>query len=78
VKERSPIEADQSNYTSNVSKCDPNDEMAVLKRQLRALTRRITAIEIEQQHRQQREVVLYTIGVLYLVIKGAFWLNRHW
>ena len=78
MKEHSPVEADQSNYTSNVSKCDSSDEMAVLKRQLRALTRRITAIEIEQQHRQQREVVLYTIGVLYLVIKGALWLNRHW
>lgn len=78
MKEHSPVEADQSNYTSNVSKCDSSDEMVVLKRQLRALTRRITAIEIEQQHRQQREVVLYTIGVLYLVIKGALWLNRHW
>lgn len=78
MKERSPTEADQSNYTSNASKCDPNDEMAVLKRQLRALTRRITAIEIEQQNRQQREIVMYTIGVLYIVIKGALWFSRHW
>jgi hypothetical protein len=78
----SPPEANPNFYLSNetmTSECVPHDdELALLKRQVRTLSRRITAIEIDGQNRHQREVVLYTIGVLYFICKGVVWLHRNW
>jgi hypothetical protein len=55
---------------------DINDESVLLRRQVKALSKRIAAIEIENQQRHQREVVIYTIGVIYFFIKGFFWVQR--
>jgi hypothetical protein len=55
---------------------DINDESVLLRRQVKALSKRIAAIEIENQQRHQREVVIYTIGVIYFIIKGFVWIQR--
>ncbi|KAH9372584.1 hypothetical protein HPB48_011683 [Haemaphysalis longicornis] len=54
------------------------DELLALRRQMRTVTRRLVVIEHENQQRQQREIVLYSVGVLYFLLKGLLWLNRHW
>ncbi|CAN7999068.1 unnamed protein product [Ixodes hexagonus] len=55
-----------------------DDELSVLKKQIRNVSRRLVAVEQENQQRQQREVVLYSVGLLYFLLKGLFWLNRNW
>ncbi|CAN8004034.1 unnamed protein product [Ixodes pacificus] len=55
-----------------------DDELGMLKRQIRNVSRRLVAVEQENQQRQQREVVLYSVGLLYFLLKGLFWLNRNW
>jgi len=53
-------------------------EMQNLKRQVRTLTRKVSAIERDNSSRYQRDVILYTFGVIYLITKGFTWLNRRW
>lgn len=55
-----------------------DDELGVLRRQIRNVSRRLVAVEQENQQRQQREVVLYSMGLLYFLLKGLVWLNRNW
>lgn len=55
-----------------------DDEMAATRRQLRVLSRRLMLLEQDNQQRQQREVVLYSVGVLYFLLKGLMWLQKHW
>lgn len=56
----------------------PGDEITHLRKQIRILTRRINAIEVDNQHRHQREVVIYSLSAIYLVVKGLLWLHRNW
>jgi len=54
------------------------DEFTSLKRQLRYLQKRVSRIEGENERRNQREVFLYAIGVLYFTVKGLLFLKRIW
>lgn len=54
------------------------DEVLALRKQIRSVSRRLIIVEQENQQRQQREIVLYSVGVLYFLLKGLMWLNRHW
>lgn len=54
------------------------EEVLALRRQIRTVSRRLVVIEHENQQRQQREIVLYSVGVIYFLLKGLLWLNRHW
>lgn len=55
----------------------PEDEVVMMRKQLRHLSRRVLALEQESQQRQQREIILYTVGITYFVLKGLIWLHRH-
>jgi hypothetical protein len=48
----------------------------VVRRQLKMLNRRVTHLEQENRMRYQREVIIYSLGVLYLIIKSVSWFNR--
>lgn len=54
------------------------DDVTLVKRQVKSLTRRVTALERDNQQRYQRDVVIYAVGVLYMIMKGFSWLNRRW
>lgn len=66
----------QSFNASTMSVNEMSDEGVALRRQLKALSRRVAAIELENQHRRQREVIVCTIGVIYFLIKGLFWAQK--
>lgn len=53
-----------------------NEEVVHLRRQLAKLNRRVMSIELENLQRQQREKMLYAIGIAYFFFKVLFWLNR--
>lgn len=55
----------------------PEEEIAILRKQVRHLSRRVLAVEQDNQQRQQREIILYTLGITYFFIKGLLWLHRH-
>ncbi|CAL1300133.1 unnamed protein product [Larinioides sclopetarius] len=55
----------------------PEEEIAILRKQVRHLSRRMLAIEQDNQQRQQREIIMYTLGIAYFFIKGLVWLHRH-
>ncbi|XP_074599203.1 transport and golgi organization 11 [Brevipalpus obovatus] len=54
------------------------DEFTSLKRQFRYLQKRVSRVESENERRNQREVFLYTIGVLYFTVKGLLFLRKIW
>lgn len=54
------------------------DEVSMLKKQIRSVSRRLIIVEQENQQRHQREIVLYSVGVIYFLLKGLMWLGRHW
>ncbi|CAG2115963.1 unnamed protein product [Medioppia subpectinata] len=68
----------QSYFNSNnsVNDLSADESTVVLRRQVKALSRRVAAIELDNQHRHQREVLIYTLGVIYFVVKGFVWIHR--
>lgn len=40
------------------------------------LNRRIMAIELENIQRQQREKIVYAVGLTYFLLKVIMWMNR--
>ncbi|XP_076349796.1 transport and Golgi organization protein 11-like [Tachypleus tridentatus] len=54
------------------------EEVALLRNQVHHLSRRMLAVEQENQQIQHREVILYTMSALYFLLKGIMWLYRHW
>lgn len=56
----------------------PTEELMFLRRHLAKLGRRVMVLEHENHQRQQREVVLYSLGVAYFFLKTLLWLHRHW
>jgi len=40
------------------------------------LNRRVMAIELDNLQRQQREKIIYAIGLAYFLFKTVFWLTR--
>lgn len=63
---------------SAVSNSHPaEDDVTLLRMQVKLLSRRIADVERDNQLRQQREIILYSAGVLYFLLKGILWLHRH-
>lgn len=54
-----------------------SDEVTTLRRQVARLNRRMIAVEIDNLQRQQREKVVYCIGLAYILMKAIMWLNRN-
>ncbi|XP_031625877.1 transport and Golgi organization protein 11 [Contarinia nasturtii] len=55
----------------------PSEEVTHLRRQVSRLNRRVLSIEIENLQRQQREKVVYLLGLAYFCFKAIMWLNRN-
>jgi len=53
-----------------------NEEVVHLRRQLAKLNRRVMSIELESMQRQQRDKILYALGLAYFFLKSLFWLSR--
>lgn len=53
-----------------------NEEIVHLRKQLAKINRRVMLIELENLQHQQREKMLYAIGIAYFFFKMLFWLNR--
>ncbi|CAG2115964.1 unnamed protein product, partial [Medioppia subpectinata] len=68
----------QSYFNSNnsVNDLSADESIVVLRRQVKALSRRVSAKELDNQYRHQREVLIYTLGVIYFVVKGFVWIHR--
>ncbi|GLV41445.1 Transport and Golgi organization 11 [Carabus blaptoides fortunei] len=52
------------------------EEVLHLRRQMAKLNRRVMAIELEYLNRQQKEKIIYGLGIAYFILKTIFWLNR--
>lgn len=55
----------------------PSEELTNLRRQVTKLNRRMLAVELDNSQRQQREKVVYCMGLAYFLIKAIMWLNRN-
>lgn len=79
VKKRSTVEQSPAALDLNESAVSvaADDEISMMRKQLRHLSRRVLSLEQESQQRQQREIILYTVGVTYFVLKGLIWLHKH-
>ncbi|XP_046734718.1 transport and Golgi organization protein 11 [Diprion similis] len=71
VREQTP------SYNSLDVSLPPSEEIQHLRRQVGKLTRRILAVEVESQQRQQRDKILYAVALSYFFLKTFFWLSRN-
>ncbi|XP_064090997.1 transport and Golgi organization protein 11-like isoform X4 [Macrobrachium nipponense] len=55
----------------------PSEEVSLLRRQVGRLNRRVMALELDTQQRAHREMIMYTLGVAYFIIKAILWINRN-
>lgn len=55
----------------------PSEEVLHLRRQVAKLNRRVLSIELDNMQRQQRDKVVYCIGLAYFLMKAIMWLNRN-
>lgn len=55
----------------------PSEEVLHLRRQVAKLNRRVLAVEVDNIQRQQREKIVYCIGLAYFLMKAIVWLNRN-
>ncbi|KAG4077714.1 hypothetical protein HA402_004173 [Bradysia odoriphaga] len=55
----------------------PSEEVMHLRRQVAKLNRRVLAVEVDNIQRQQREKIVYCIGLAYFLMKAIVWLNRN-
>ena len=62
-------------YNNSITGLDVGD-VNVVRRQLKILNRRLTHLEQENNMRYQRELIIYSLGILYFVMKGVSWFNR--
>lgn len=53
-----------------------SEEIIHLRRQMAKLNRRIMAVELDNLQRQQREKILFALGMAYFVIKTLLWASR--
>ncbi|KAG1685693.1 Mitochondrial fission factor [Nymphon striatum] len=57
---------------------DVEDELRNLHNQVRGLKTRMKALEEDNIQMQQREVLAYSAAFMYIVLKGLFWIHKHW
>lgn len=55
----------------------PSEEVSLLRRQVGRLNRRVMSLELDTQQRSHREMIMYTLGVAYFLIKAMLWMNRN-
>ncbi|GAB0097473.1 Transport and Golgi organization protein 11 [Sergentomyia squamirostris] len=55
----------------------PSEEVVQLRRQINKLNRRMYSIEMKSVQREQREKIVYCLGLAYFIIKAFLWLNRN-
>lgn len=55
----------------------PSEEVQNLRRQMHKLNRRLLSIELDNIQRQQREKIVYCIGLAYFFVKALLWMNRN-
>lgn len=55
----------------------PTEELQLLRRQVGRLNRRIMALELDAQQRSHREMIVYSLGVAYCLLRSIIWLNRN-
>lgn len=53
------------------------EEALHLRRQVAKLNRRVLAVEVDNIQRQQREKIVYCLGLAYFLIKAIMWMNRN-
>ncbi|XP_055676621.1 transport and Golgi organization protein 11 isoform X1 [Lutzomyia longipalpis] len=54
-----------------------SEEVVQLRRQINKLNRRVYSIEMKSMQREQREKIIYCLGLAYFIIKAFLWLNRN-
>ncbi|XP_055713235.1 transport and Golgi organization protein 11 isoform X2 [Phlebotomus papatasi] len=55
----------------------PSEEVVQLRRHINKLNRRVYSIEMKNIQREQREKIVYCLGLAYFIIKAFLWLNRN-
>ncbi|XP_023244838.1 transport and Golgi organization protein 11-like [Centruroides sculpturatus] len=68
----------QGTNSTEITPHSPEEELALLRRQVKHLSRRVLTIEQDNQQRQQREIAIYSLGVIYFLLKGLIWLHKNW
>ncbi|XP_053696816.1 transport and Golgi organization protein 11 isoform X2 [Sabethes cyaneus] len=63
-------------FGGSVENLTPPEEMTHLRRQVAKMNRRLLAIELDNMQRQQREKIIYCVGLAYLLLKTFMWLSR--
>ncbi|XP_063224156.1 transport and Golgi organization protein 11 [Bacillus rossius redtenbacheri] len=53
-----------------------SEEVQHLRRQMAKMNRRLMAMELDSLQRQQREKIIYAVGLAYLLVKTVLWLGR--
>uniref|UniRef100_A0A1L8DUI7 Putative transport and golgi family organization n=1 Tax=Nyssomyia neivai TaxID=330878 RepID=A0A1L8DUI7_9DIPT len=54
-----------------------SDEVVQLRRQINKLNRRVYTIEMKSIQREQREKIIYCLGLAYFIMKAFLWLNKN-
>lgn len=63
-------------FGGSVENLTPSEEMTNLRRQVAKMNRRLLSIELDNMQRQQREKIIYCVGLAYLLLKTFMWLSR--
>jgi mitochondrial fission factor len=63
-------------FSSSIENLAPSDEVLHLRRQVAKLNRRVLSIELDNLQQQQREKIVYCLGLAYFLLKAIVWLNK--
>lgn len=63
-------------FGGSVENLTPAEEMTHMRRTVAKINRRLLAVEIDNAQRQQREKIIYCVGLAYLLLKTFMWLSR--
>lgn len=63
-------------FGGSVENLTPAEEITNLRRQVAKMNRRLLSIELDNNQRQQREKIMYCVGLAYLLLKTFMWLSR--
>ena len=63
-----------SSFDSNAT---PVDVVTTLRQQIRSLNRRISAIERENRQKDQRDMIIYSVGLVYIAMKALLYIKRN-
>uniref|UniRef100_A0A182VRS9 Mff-like domain-containing protein n=1 Tax=Anopheles minimus TaxID=112268 RepID=A0A182VRS9_9DIPT len=63
-------------FGGSVENLTPSEELTHLRRQVAKINRRLLAVELDSVQRQQREKIMYCVGMAYFLFKTFMWLSR--